>query len=83
MIMSAFEGSAAAAGPEWGQARRRDLDRFTVTAVDPTGDQTMLYGVLPDGEPRAGGAPGVHHLRIRARLHGDPLDEIEYERFVL
>src|SRR5215831_1708811 len=41
------------------------------------GEQPLAPGVLPDGETRTAGAPGLHHLAIIARARADPLKHLQ------
>jgi hypothetical protein len=52
---------------------------LVVSLIASTHDEPPSIGILPDGEARAGRAPGVEHLGVGARRPADPLEEIEYE----
>jgi tetratricopeptide (TPR) repeat protein len=45
------------------------------------GDEAGVHRVLPDRQPRAGGAPGLDDLRVGPRPGRDRGDEIEHQRF--
>jgi hypothetical protein len=40
-------------------------------------DEAAIVGFFPDGEPWAGGAPGVHGFLIGALLAAYPFEEIK------
>ena len=55
----------------------------TLTPAPATGcarDVAAIDRILPDRQPRAGGAPGLDHFGIEPGLPGDPFDEIEHQR---
>ena len=44
-------------------------------------DEAEIVGVLPHGEPGAGGAPGVHDFFVRAVALREPAKEVDDEGF--
>src|SRR5580700_10270910 len=62
------------------KTRRRRPNEFA--AVDLlAGDKAAIIGILPDGQPGARGAPGVHHLFIGSLAVCQPLKKVEDQRF--
>ena len=43
--------------------------------------EAEIVGVLPHGEPGAGGAPSVHDFFVRAVALREPLEEVDDEGF--
>lgn len=77
-ILTRVEAAAvppARAGQGPRQGRGRDDGAESGVVLPP--DQPLVDGVLPDGEPRARGAPRLHHLGIGARPGRHPFNEIE------
>jgi hypothetical protein len=43
-------------------------------------DEAPDEGVLPDAQPRAASAPGLHRLRVGPGGRGNPLEELEHQQ---
>jgi hypothetical protein len=43
--------------------------------------QVLLVCILPDGEPRARGAPSIHSFLVGPLFPGEPFNEIEQQNF--
>src|SRR3954454_5600295 len=57
----------------------RPDDGSTIHLLDS--DQPAVVGVFPDGQPRAGSAPGVHYFWISTLPRGQVPEEVEDEDF--
>jgi hypothetical protein len=44
-------------------------------------DQALIVRVFPDGELRAGGAPGLHGFLVGSLFRGEPFEKIEDQGF--
>jgi len=61
-------------------AGRRDANARVAVAVLGC-EEPAIVGLFPDGQARAGGAPGFDDFLVGALAQGDPFKEVEDEGF--
>ena len=62
-------------------AKGRAADQGPEAPIVGAGDEAAVGGVFPNGEPRAGRAPGVHDFGVRSRFGAEPFEEVEDQAF--